>query len=470
MALGAVLLLRAARGFGIAPRSFFLLAGVALGAFQGRVPLVGEPTRLADTGILAASLALFAAGVAAPRSSGWPRTLLLGVLLVFTCAALGFAGALGAGEDRSIALLFAAGAALLVAGGAVDIRTHKQDGSSGPLVTVAALIAAPLAAGLVVLASTRLMLTGADGWRGLGFAAMSLAGGLVLGCAAGFGFGKALPRLSGSNPALRLLVFLACVFLVCAVSMTLKVAPLMAVVAAGLALGRTLGANSEPVRHTARSLGRGAEMLCLLLLGTSMGWILQVRLLAALPWGLAAALGIALIARPACVFLVTRGNAWTGWMAATLRGPRGGAVLLLATLSPLTPLAAAPIGRGPGALFDILLVAALLDIVFLDALDAWMRRRRPFSNPSEVGIAIFCDHQLVGMQRSVLVAAGSELDGHRLLEVAMPEDVSVLLIDRAGAVLPARGWSEVRAGDTLHLYGSAAALESVAHLADPTQG
>ncbi len=465
VALGSVLLLRGARRLGMVPRSFFLLAGIALGAFHGRVPLLGEPSRLAETGILAAALALFAAGVALPRLASLPRGLVLAVLLVFTAAALAFASALSAGEDRSLALLLAAGASLIVAGGAVDIRAGQSEQRCAPLVGVAALLAAPLAAVLVVLAAARMGSETQASWAWLGLALASLGGGLIVGAVLGFALSLALPRCCGANPAQRLLLFLAAVFLVCATAMAVQAAPLMAVVAAGLILGRRLGPSGESVRNTARTLGRGAELVCLLLLGTSIGWILQVRIFAALPLGIATALGLALVARPICVFLVTRGADWPGWLAAALRGPRGGAVLLLATMGPLLPLAAAPIGRGPGALFDILLVAALFDTIFLDALDAWMRRRERAPLCAEVGVSITCDKQLEGVQCSLLVEAGSALDGRRLLEVAMPEDVSVLLIARAGNVLPARGWSELHAGDTLHLYGSAAALETVARLA-----
>lgn len=466
--LGLALLLRAARRIGMAPRSLFLLGGVLIGALQLRVPLLGGDAAIAQIGVVAAAMALFATGIAQPVKGALGRPILLALLLAVGAAAFAFAAALGCGLQRPAAMLFGAGAALLVTGTAID--AHHDASRTGKLVSAAALLGAPIAAALVTLASARLSAPDEAAWDWLSTAALSLAGGAVLGVLIGGPSARFTTMLCGTSSALQHLLLLSTVFLCCAAAMALDLSPLMTLVMAGMILGSGLPSREQHFRTQARALARCTEAVCLLLMGLLMGRILEVRLVAALPWGLAAALLLSLVARPCCVFLLTRSAGHESWLAAALRGPRGGVLLLLACMIPLQALAAMPIGRGPGAIFDILLTAALLDTLFHDALDAWLRRRGPAAlRPAEVRVVIESERRPEGLQATVRVAAESGMAGRRLLEVAMPEDVSVLLIEREGKVLPARGWSELKAGDTLHLYGGEAAIAGVEALAGNPQ-
>jgi cell volume regulation protein A len=464
----AVLLLRVARATGFSARGLFLLSATVVGFLATLEPELFPSLRglvQPDTvTLLVAAMALFAAGIAAPRLDSWPRCLGLAVLLAGIPAALGFAAARALGASHDLALLFGAGAGILGGGCVLESSTARSTTTpTGHPGVHAALLAAPLAAALASLAaSEHAAAADFDGWRELGKGLLSLAGATVLGGAAGYFIAKSLPSLSASNPMWRALLFFGAASLLLALALMLRAAPLMALVVAGVVAGQRLSATESALRATARRMARSGELLAAVLIGLMLGGWMSVRIPAALLPGLGLALVLIFAARPAAFLLA--GAAKKPWIATVFAAPHGALLAMLAGLGSIGRLGAVPLGNGPGALLDVLLVALAVDLLVQDIVDL-VRRRGSSPPPAEVDVSISSDAQLAGILVEAVVREGSALAGRRLLEISMPEGASVILIVRGTEVLPARGWSQLEPGDVLHLLGDDASVSSVQRMA-----
>lgn len=466
-ALAAVGLLRLARAAGFPARGFFLLAGVLVGWIATQrptmLPGMAQLVRPDVSSMLLAAIALFAAGLAAPKLASWQRGLGLAALLAAIPSALGFAAARALGASHELSLLFGAGAGLL-GGGCVLEATGSggKPSEAGNPGIHAALLAAPLAAALASLAAVEHAWRDFEGWRELGEAALSLAGATLLGGGVGYLIARLLPTVSASNPMWRALLLFAAAALLLALALLLSAAPLLALVVAGVVAGQCLASAETALRATARRMARCGELAAAVLLGMLIGGWLTVRIPAALLPGLGLAALVIFVARPAAWLLA--GGVRRPWFQSALAAPHGPVLAVLAGLAALMPLGAVPLGRGPGSLLDILLVAMAADLLLQDILD--LVRRRGFApRPAEVDVSISSDARLAGILVEAVVRDGSALAGRRLLEISMPEGASVILIVRGTEVMPARGWSQLEAGDVLHLLGDEASVTSVQRMA-----
>lgn len=466
-ALAAVGLLRLARTAGFQARGFFLVAGVVTGWIATQrpalLPGIGQLVHPDTASLLLAAMALFAAGIAAPKLASWPRGLALAALLAAIPAALGFAAARIFGASHETSLLFGAGAGLLGGGCVLDsVASGGKATEAGSPGIHAALLAVPLAAAFASLASVEHAWRAFNGWRELGEASLSLAGATVLGVGWGILVARLLPSVSASNPMWRTLLLFAGAALLLAVALLLNAAPLMALVVAGVVAGQCLAPAESALRATARRMARCGELAAAVLLGLLIGGWLTVRISAVLLPGLGLALAVIFVARPAAWLLAS--GTRRPWFQAALAAPHGALLAVLTGLAALAPLGALPLGRGPGSLLDILLVAMAADLLLQDVLDL-VRRRGSAPRPAEVDVSISSDAQLAGILVEAVVCEGSVLAGRRLLEISMPEGASVILIVRGTEVMPARGWSQLEAGDVLHLLGDEASVTSVQRMA-----
>ena len=58
------------------------------------------------------------------------------------------------------------------------------------------------------------------------------------------------------------------------------------------------------------------------------------------------------------------------------------------------------------------------------------------------------------------VASGSAADGKKLMELTMPEGSLIGLLDRGGEMLVPTGQTELRGGDKIIIFGTAASMEA----------
>ena len=61
---------------------------------------------------------------------------------------------------------------------------------------------------------------------------------------------------------------------------------------------------------------------------------------------------------------------------------------------------------------------------------------------------------------AALEASGSTADGKKLMELTMPEGSLIGLLDRGGEMLIPTGQTELRGGDKIIIFGTAASMEA----------
>jgi len=275
---------------------------------------------------------------------------------------------------------------------------------------------------------------------------------LQMGVGAAVGFGVARLAVEGVN-RLRLeyeglypVVTLALVGVVYGAAALLGGSGFLAVYMAGLVLG-----NSHVVHR--RSLGRFhdaiawlAQIAMFLVLGLLVAPSEVIKV--AVP-ALAVSAVLIFVARPLAVAISllptrtsARDTAMVGWV-----GLRGAVPIILATF----PLEAGLEGADTvfNVVFFVVLVSVLVQGTTIPLVAGWLKVTGPVPTAPAYPIESVAHPHAGAALHEINVPAGSAVNRCRVFELGLPEDVLIVLIDRAGEVIVPRGETLVHDGDRL---------------------
>jgi cell volume regulation protein A len=176
------------------------------------------------------------------------------------------------------------------------------------------------------------------------------------------------------------------------------------------------------------------------------------RLLAVALPGLALALFLAFVARPAAVVACLlpfrfspREIAFTAW------GGLRGAVPIILAIYPV--LAGAP---GAARIFDlvffVVVVSTLLQGTPIRALARRLELEVPGPPPPRAVLEIVSREALSGEVLSFYVEAASAVSGSAIADLPFPEGATVMLVVRGHELVPPKGSTVLRPGDHIHVF------------------
>jgi cell volume regulation protein A len=371
------------------------------------------------TGVTAAGVAVLAHLV---FGFDWRAGLLLGVALAPTDPAVVFS-VLGRREvsGRSGTLL------------------EGESGANDP-VGIAAM-AALLAAG------------SAGGWPAVAAGVGEFALEMVVGAAAGVAGGcllsvamRRLPLPSGALYPLRTLLGAGAIYGLATVA---HGSGFLAVFIAGILVGDIRAPYKAEIERFHSSLASLAEIVAFAVLGLTVS---LTRLADSNAWltGLALAVLLALVVRPVLVgLLLLPVNLSTGERLFVMwSGLKGAVPILLGTyiLSAGVPAAE--------RLYQVVVVVVAFSVIVQGGLVPAVAHRAGVPmrvlEPEPWALGMRFRDEPAGLRR-YLVAAGAPADGCTLADLALGENTWISMINRAGALLPVRGATALRAGDEVLL-------------------
>lgn len=291
-----------------------------------------------------------------------------------------------------------------------------------------------------------------DLWASAGTVGIELVVGLAGGVAIGLGANWVLRtfplRPSGLVPAFTVAV--AC--LAFGIPALLHGSAFLAVYVAGIALG----AGSLPYRSSVHRVHDTLAWLSQIGMFLVLGLLaFPLRIVGVLPIGIALALLLAVIARPAAVAMCLfpfgyrpKEVAFVGWV-----GLRGAVPIVLATI----PV----IARVPGAerAFDVVFVIVVMNALLQGTTVPWLARRLNLeSGESPAPEALL---EMEGPMpfdteiRSFHVEEDLPVCGQSLAEIPFPHSSSAMLVIRGRQLLSPRGDTVLKAGDHVYLLVNA---------------
>jgi len=447
--LASVLASKASGRFGVPALLMFLVVGMLAGSDGPGGIAFDYPRAAQSLGIVALALILFAGGL----DTRWPNVrpvfregLLLSTLgvaltafLVAVCARLllgvTFLEGMLLGSIVSCTDAAAVFGILRSQNLSLPVRLRSllefESGSNDPMAVF-------LTIGIITLITV-------PGFGPARFALLFVQQ-MAVGGALGYGMGKlmvfAVNRLDLQYEGLYPAVTLALVLLTYGLAGMLGGNGFLAVYLAAIILG-----NSDFLHK--RSLIRFHD---------GLAWLMQIAMFLTLGLqvfpshlpsimgpGLVVALFLIFVARPASVLLLLVGSALrrrervlVSWV-----GLRGAAPIVLATFPMLAGIARA------GLLFDMVFFIVLTSALIQGTSIGWIAARLRLAAPS--GQPRIDPFELVSNgQRDILeiaVAPSSPTSGKRIVDLALPPNTLVLLVDRGGTHIIPRGGTLLAAGD-----------------------
>jgi potassium/hydrogen antiporter len=378
-------------------------------------------TTLATVGVVLTALAV--AGAARAFGLGWSEALVLGAVVSSTDAASVFAVLRGSGLQLKRR---------------VGTTLELESGLNDP---VAVILTVALTANLVrpgELPPAQLA----------GEIALQLVVGAALGAAVGLGGRELLKRnplpTGGLYPALTL----ALAFLAYGVTTLLGGSGFLAVYLAGMVLGKAHLPYHTGLLRVHDALAWLSQIGMFLVLGLL---VFPSRLLDVAGTGIALALVLVLVARPAVVALCLapfrypwRETTYIGWV-----GLRGAVPIVLATFP---VLAGAP---GADRIFHLVFFIVVANTLVPGATVAWLTRRLGLQTKEppapQAVLAIESRLPLEGELLSFHIDEALVVTGVRLEELDFPEGSSVMLIVRGNRLVPPKGSTVLEPGDHVYL-------------------
>lgn len=447
--LASVVASKASGRFGVPALLVFLAVGMLAGSDGPGGIEFDYPRAAQSLGIVALALILFAGGL----DMRWPsvrpilrESLLLSTLgvaltaiLVALCSqlALGFTfsegmllGAIVSATDAAavFGILRSRNVALP---SRVKSLLEFESGSNDPMAVF-------LTVGMIAFIS-------APGFGPARFGLMFVQQ-MALGGAAGYGMGKLtavlVNRLNLEYEGLYPVLTLASVMLTYGLAAVVGGNGFLAVYISAMVLG-----NSDFLHK--RSLIRFHD---------GMAWLMQIamfltlglqvfpsRLFSVTAPGLAIALFLMFVARPVSVLLLLLGSAlnWRERLLVSWVGLRGAAPIVLATFPLLAGISKA------GVIFDVVFFIVLTSALIQGASIGWVAARLGFvsgpeaSHVDPLDLVSSGDREIV----EIPIGAGSPAADRRVMDLSLPPNTLVLLVDRAGTHVIPRGGTTLRQGD-----------------------
>jgi len=406
-------------------------------------------------GTVALVLILFDGGLNTPLASlrqAWRPAAMLATLGVLGTAALVALGARALGFPWSQAALLgavvsstdaAATFAVLRSSGLnlkrrVAVTLELESGANDP----AAVILTIAVTGAIVQGGTL-------GWPVLADMLVQLAIGVIGGIAIGHG-GRLLVRAArlpagGMYPVLSI----AIASLAFAVPTLMLGSGFMAVYIAGMILGNGPIPYRSGLLRVHDALAWLAQVFMFVLLGLLA---FPSRLLDVAAVGLALALFLAVVARPAVVlFLLApfrypwREKVYIAWM-----GLRGAVPIVLATY----PVMAG--AEGARHVFDVVFFVVVVSALVPGGTVTWVTRRLGLQAPEPVRpqavLELSSTQPLDAEILSFYIEPESAVAGSRIADLPFPEGAAVTLIVRGTELLPAKGGTVLQPGDHVFVF------------------
>lgn len=456
---------------GVPALLLFLVIGMLAGS-EGLGGIYFDDPRLAQSlGVAALVLILFAGGLDTDWGSVRPmvgKALVLSTLGVLLTAVL-------AGWFATVALKFSLLEGLLLgaivsstdAAAVFSVLRSKNvslQGELKPLLELESGSNDPMAVFLTV--SVISLLTGAGSSPAALIPAFLVQ--MPLGALAGYGAGKAMGLLincvrldyEGLYPVLSLALIL---FTYGATSL-LGGNGFLAVYIAGLVLG-----NSTFLHK--RSLTRfhdGLAWLMQIIMFVAMGLLVfPSRLVPIAIMGLVVALFLMLVARPVAVFVTLlpskmslRAKTMVSWV-----GLRGSVPIILATYPLLAGVPAADAIFN--VVFFIVLTSVLLQGTSIPLVARWLRVDAPLPSRAACPLVFEPTEDVKNDLLELDILEGSPMAGRQILELGLPSDVLIMLVNRGGECLVPSGGTTIETGDVVLAFADKDMHASLRALAAP---
>ena len=474
LALGAILS-RVSRFMGVPAGLLFLVAGMMLGEDgPGGIHFFNyELTyEIASTAL---GLILFHGGLSTQLSTlrcAWRPALVLatvGVLGVTVVTGLGVWGfgafSEGGGSTLAVALLIGAILGSTDAAAVFDLLAKQRlKGRAREILEVESGLNDPMAFVLVFALTDIVVFHDSDLMGGLEIGLVLdllwqlIVGGLI-GLAAGW-IGVHMLRLVGfGGSALYPVLTMAIALVTLGFAGMLGSSGLLAAYLAGMVIGN----KKVPFLPTTERVHDTVAWLSQITMFFLLGLLVTPSSLAEFVWvGLAAALWVAFLARPLVVsgLLFLFRIPWRENILISFAGLRGAVPIILATVPVLViftergqtsgSMAAtdnANIERLFGFIFMVVVVGSIFPGALVRPLAKWLNMRAGEVSEPAVEIDLVTGEELEHQTITYRIAQGSRADGVSLQDIALPDDSSVLMVIRGNQLIPARGMTQMRAGD-----------------------
>ena len=410
----------------------FRLGTVALALilFDGglNTPLAAIRQTARPAGLLATAGVVGTAGLVAAVAHllgfAWPNALLLGAIVSSTDAAAVFSVLRGSGINLKRR---------------VGTTLEVESGINDP---VAVILTMALTHNLLAPGETSV-------WRIALDALVQMAVGGALGLAFGYGGRLLLARIRLPAGGLYPVLTLALALLLFSVPTLLHGSGFLAVYVGAVVLG-----NGElPYRAGLLRVHDALAWLSQVAMFLVLGLLVYPSRLAHVGWvGLALALFLALVARPAVValcllpFRYTRTDVfYVGWV-----GLRGAVPIILATFP---VLAGAP---GAERIFDVVFFIVVVNAIVPGATVPWVTRRLGLesSDPPRPPAVLEIESRtpLTGELLSFYVDESLAVTGVPLAELPFPERAAVTLLVRGGELIAPKGDTALEPGDHVYVF------------------
>jgi cell volume regulation protein A len=354
---------------------------------------------------------------------GWREALLLGAVVSSTDAAAVFAVLRGSGLQLKRR---------------VGVTLEVESGINDPVAVILT----------TVLTQNLLMPGAAAGWRIPVEIVVQLVMGGLAGAAVGYGGRYLLQRLSVPTGGLYPVMTLSLCLVAFGLATLVHGSGFLAVYLAGLLLGNGPLPYRTGLLRVHDALAWLSQVGMFLILGLL---IYPSRLLDVAGVGLALALLLAFVVRPAVVWLCllpfrypSREVLYIGWV-----GLRGAVPIVLATFP---VLAGAP---GAERLFDLVFFIVVANALVPGGTVAWVTRRLGLQTKEppapQAVLAIESRQPLRGELMSFYIGEPLLVTGVPLEELPFPEGSAVALIVRGDALVPPTPGTTLQAGDHVHV-------------------
>jgi potassium/hydrogen antiporter len=405
---------------GTAALVFILFDGGLNTSFAAARAVLAPSLLLATLGVVAVA-ALVGAG-AHQLGVAWPLAMLLGAIVSSTDAAAVFS------------TLTASGTRLRKR---VGLTLEVESGINDPM----AVILTTVLTGTVVGVHTSLLAIG-------GNVLLELTIGGVVGWVVARAGRWAILRIrlpaAGLYPAFTLAI--AC--LSYGVATLVHGSGFLAVYVTGITIGSGALPHAVSIRRVHVALGWLSQVVMFLLLGLLVS---PSRLVHVAPIGLALALFLALVARPAVVLLILRpfGYPWrdaafVGWV-----GLRGAVPIVLATIP---VMAGAPASR---ELFDVVFFIVVIGSLVPGATVTRVARLLGVESLAPPPPSTVVEVDALAPQgdelRAYFVSSDLAVCGATLAEIPFPRGAAVSMLERGGALIAPSGNTRLEAGDYVYV-------------------
>ena len=435
----------------------FLVLGMLAG--KGGIALVhfGDPSFAFRIGVIALVLILFDGGLNTPSATvkrfAAPAGTLATIGVLGTAAVLA-AGARLAGFSWTEGLLLGA---IVSSTDAAAVFSVLRSGGLRPRERITATLELesglndPMAVLLTVALTEALVSQRPLALTSLGFVAVSLVLGGVVGAAVGYAGRYALSRFQVPASAVYPLLTVA---LACAAFGAATLAHgsgFLAVYVAGVVLGESRLPYRPVVIRVHDFLGWSAQVVMFLVLGLL---VVPSRLVDVAPEGLGLAMLLCFAARPIAVVLCLlpfryhpRDMLYVAW-----GGLKGAVPIVLAIIPVLAGVSGAE--RIFHVVFFVVLVSALLQGSTMRPLALRLRVGRPAHPPRNATLEIISMRQGTTELLTFDVSTAAAVCGVKLADVPFPPKASAMLVVRGEELVAPRGETTLEVGDRVYVFCS----------------